>query len=240
MDTPKARHTGSASVLASHPTQTSSVADSPLTGPLDPPTSTNSLPEQHMRMRGTSSSIDRKNDPPDTPLAPGPPPQPTAQQKTQGSKNTKRWFGLVWVLENKGAVARDHLAGERTFLAWLRTSLALASIGIAVTQLFRLPSASTTTKSATPTSLPSSAAQLSSAISAFATADPSFATSIVPILRAQQAQIDAAQAMIQDSSKYRKLGKPIGGTFIMLALVFLLLGKSVCFSRIRPGSTRST
>ncbi|KAK4506696.1 hypothetical protein PRZ48_000429 [Zasmidium cellare] len=41
-------------------------------------------------------------------------------------------------LENKGSVARDHLALERTFLAWLRTSLSFASIGIAVTQLFRL------------------------------------------------------------------------------------------------------
>lgn len=46
-------------------------------------------------------------------------------------------FGSV-ELENKGSVARDHLALERTFLAWLRTSLAFASIGIAVTQLFRL------------------------------------------------------------------------------------------------------
>ncbi|CCX33149.1 hypothetical protein FPQ18DRAFT_32324 [Pyronema domesticum] len=44
-------------------------------------------------------------------------------------------------LENKGSVARDHLALERTFLAWLRTSLAFASIGIAVTQLFRLNTA---------------------------------------------------------------------------------------------------
>lgn len=31
---------------------------------------------------------------------------------------------------------------------------------------------------------------------------------------------------MQDSTQYRKLGKPIGGTFIMLALLFLLLGES--------------
>ncbi|KAI8632547.1 hypothetical protein F5Y19DRAFT_367657 [Xylariaceae sp. FL1651] len=56
----------------------------------------------------------------------------------------KNWLmaslGGVWSieLENKGSVARDHLALERTFLAWLRTSLAFASIGIGITQLFRL------------------------------------------------------------------------------------------------------
>ncbi|KIW93419.1 uncharacterized protein Z519_06024 [Cladophialophora bantiana CBS 173.52] len=49
-------------------------------------------------------------------------------------------YGSV-TLENKGSVARDHLALERTFLAWLRTSLAFASIGIAITQLFRLNTA---------------------------------------------------------------------------------------------------
>ncbi|KAJ9614274.1 hypothetical protein H2200_002410 [Cladophialophora chaetospira] len=54
-------------------------------------------------------------------------------------KNTSEKYGSV-TLENKGSVARDHLALERTFLAWLRTSLAFASIGIAVTQLFRLNS----------------------------------------------------------------------------------------------------
>jgi uncharacterized membrane protein YidH (DUF202 family) len=57
--------------------------------------------------------------------------------------STSWWRGLVEKygsvsLENKGSVARDHLALEWTFLAWLRTSLAFASIGIAVTQLFRL------------------------------------------------------------------------------------------------------
>lgn len=33
-------------------------------------------------------------------------------------------------LENSGSVARDHLALERTFLAYVRTSLAIASAGV--------------------------------------------------------------------------------------------------------------
>jgi len=39
---------------------------------------------------------------------------------------------LSIVLENKGNVARDHLASERTYLAYVRTSLATASAGVGV------------------------------------------------------------------------------------------------------------
>ncbi|KAF9265367.1 hypothetical protein L218DRAFT_924596 [Marasmius fiardii PR-910] len=42
------------------------------------------------------------------------------------------------VLENSGSVARDHLASERTFLAYVRTSLAIASTGVALVQLFTI------------------------------------------------------------------------------------------------------
>ncbi|KAL8692127.1 MAG: hypothetical protein Q9218_002795 [Villophora microphyllina] len=81
---------------------------------------------------------------------PGPRPLTRARQKSgqsepegEGKDNEGWWKDMVdkygsIELENKGSVARDHLALERTFLAWLRTSLAFASIGVAITQLFRL------------------------------------------------------------------------------------------------------
>lgn len=44
--------------------------------------------------------------------------------------SSRKWYGPRLILENSGSVARDHLASERTFLAYVRTSLALASAGV--------------------------------------------------------------------------------------------------------------
>lgn len=86
-------------------------------------------------------------------------------------------------LDNKGSVARDHLALERTFLAWLRTSLAFASIGIAITQLFRLNTTISEREGLTPV-------------------EPG-----------------------QDTGNHlRSVGKPLGATFLGIAIVVLLVG----------------
>jgi uncharacterized membrane protein YidH (DUF202 family) len=41
-------------------------------------------------------------------------------------------------LANTGSTARDHLASERTFLAWIRTGLGFVALGIAVERFSQL------------------------------------------------------------------------------------------------------
>ena len=42
----------------------------------------------------------------------------------------KAWFSSSVILENTGSVARDHLASERTWLAYIRTSMTVAGMGV--------------------------------------------------------------------------------------------------------------
>ncbi|KAI0275957.1 hypothetical protein BGY98DRAFT_920005 [Russula aff. rugulosa BPL654] len=50
-----------------------------------------------------------------------------------GTGTPKVPFSLSLTLRNTGSVARDHLASERTFLAYVRTSLSFASAGVGST-----------------------------------------------------------------------------------------------------------
>jgi uncharacterized membrane protein YidH (DUF202 family) len=134
-------------------------------------------------------------------------------------------------LDNKGSVARDHLALgtstswnsnwqsaniniwlERTFLAWLRTSLAFASIGIAVTQLFRLN-----------TALSSKNAQASGAIHPPDILPPSSSSS------SSTDSLSLLDLLTMGSStdsvnRLRDVGKPLGATFIGIAILILIIG----------------
>ncbi|KAL4940704.1 hypothetical protein BDV06DRAFT_196157 [Aspergillus oleicola] len=147
---------------------------------------------------------------------PGPVKSPTRQGSGSGSRDHAEeprapWYSRIadrygsLELENKGSVARDHLALERTFLAWLRTSLAFASIGIAVTQLFRL--SNTSTQSANGMELtPQSVSSL-----------------LLPAFSASESE-NTVISITDTSKRLRSLGKPLGTTFLGVAILILLVG----------------
>jgi uncharacterized membrane protein YidH (DUF202 family) len=94
---------------------------------------------------------------------------------------------------------------ERTFLAWMRTSLAFASIGIAVTQLFRLNSATPHTQS-----------------NSFGASHSSHPGMLPPGL--DPAYDSAAFHTSSASARLRSVGKPLGSTFIGVSILILVIG----------------
>lgn len=172
-----------------------------------------------------------------------------AEQTVSWWKRIADKYGSV-SLDNKGSVARDHLALERTFLAWLRTSLAFASIGIAVTQLFRLntslqrKSEAVTYHTPMPSLLPLSPLighglppelipllqQLASATAQALPTSVSRNTLLDQLLLMPVSpttlDIPFRQQAFDERSatKLRRVGKPLGATFIGISIVILLVG----------------
>ncbi|CAE7000520.1 hypothetical protein PTNB85_08945 [Pyrenophora teres f. teres] len=98
------------------------------------------IERQRDTLRRRSSGVDGR--------ASAQPDSATRAEEEEDGENTerkRRWYdGIVkfWTMQisltiEEGA-HRDHLALERTFLAYLRTSLLLAMMGIVVAQLFHL------------------------------------------------------------------------------------------------------
>lgn len=103
---------------------------------------------------------------------------------------------LSLVLENKGNVARDHLASERTYLAYVRTSLACASAGVG--------------KTLTCVYLPMTITYESTALVQLFTLSSSTNANIH-----EQGRIDP-----------QRFARPLGATVVLLGLFILVYGES--------------
>ena len=64
------------------------------------------------------------------------PPSPTPSV-TFRTELAVLWLGSMVrdIVENRDSTARDHLANERTFLAWVRTALGLVGLGVLLERL---------------------------------------------------------------------------------------------------------
>ena len=149
-----------------------------------------------------------------------------------------RWWEMSLVLKNTGSVARDHLASERTFLAWMRTSVSLAMAGVgelrvgltiardisilnrylttrflfaAVAQLFRLSK-----PARPPLQLPSDAA-----------VDPTSSNADAQrrLLETLDAYYSALTYDLETSNRNRRFAKPLGGLLIATGLITMLIGQ---------------
>ncbi|CAO1628267.1 unnamed protein product [Parajaminaea phylloscopi] len=138
--------------------------------------------------------------------------RPTARELPPPPPRAAGWYHTLFrsqVLDNTGSTARDHLALERTYLAFVRTSLSLLTFGIAVAQFLRLPSSTTGGGG-------QSNAEDALSWQQSATDDRRSSFWSAGFLLAPQS--------IRDADALQRLARPIGCAYIVLAILVLLFG----------------
>jgi hypothetical protein len=103
------------------------------------------------------------------------------------------------------------------------------SIGVAITQLFRLsPALYTLSQPQSPTSTPTPTSSGASPVSGSlpSSVDPTLLISSLALAIAQQSAslAELGTQVNQERNSYAHLGKPIGATFVALAVAFLVIG----------------
>jgi len=96
---------------------------------------------QHASLHVSTSPLNQRNEEATSPRSPGRTVRLGGMIRGRLMSLGSRIPSPSYTLENTGSAARDHLANERTWLAYLRTSLALASTGVGLVQLFTISAA---------------------------------------------------------------------------------------------------
>jgi Domain of unknown function (DUF202) len=100
-------------------------------GPLSPSDDVNDAGGDQQQHKPKGGDNNAGVPPPDSTV-----PVPASEGSTEGFSLARLLRSLAphvsLVLENTGSVARDHLANERTWLAYVRTSLSIAGTGVGV------------------------------------------------------------------------------------------------------------
>ena len=115
---------------------------------------------------------------------------------------------------------------QRTFLAWLRSSLSLVGVGVSITQLFRLKTSAP--QYTPPTVRPHASAQ--DVKSPQLSHDDVIAAFTQWLAESQSSgradYLHMASAKRARTRRYHKLGKPLGTAFVAMGILFLMLGGS--------------
>lgn len=158
-------------------------------------------------------------------------PQPSTDRSDQPRRRGWKAYFQSQELPNEGSTARDHLALERTFLAYLRTSLSLVTFGIAIAQFFRLPAA------LSQGSDDIAGEHLSSTVQGGLSRTPSFFGLLFGNDHGGDDDNQVPRGVL-------RLGKPVGVAYIALGIMILVFGAMRYFSvqadLMRTGYTPST